>query len=136
MQKPFGRKERADMKPRVYIAGPMRGKPGFNFAEFDKAEKFLHDQGFTPISPAAMDRLYEGWGDAPPEDLPVDDTLKRRCMSRDLAAVLDLRPERGDFLFVLRGWEESKGAQAEIAVAKFMGLSIVFEWDLTFSRRM
>lgn len=124
------------MKPKAYIAGPMRGKPGFNFEAFDKAEKLLYTKGFTPISPAAMDRLFEGWGEFPPEDLAVDTDLKVRCMSRDLAVVLTLRREAGDCLYVLKGWENSRGAKAEIAVAKFMDLPVCFEMDLTFGRKV
>jgi len=120
------------MKPKAYIAGPMRGKPNFNFEAFDRAEKFLYTKGFTPISPAAMDRLFEGWGPTPPEDLPVDSDLLAMCMRRDLIALLDLRREAGDCLYVLKGWENSRGAKAEIAVARFLDLPICFEMDLTF----
>ena len=33
-------------KPRVYIAGPMRGRPFYNFPAFDKACSELNQQGF------------------------------------------------------------------------------------------
>src|SRR5690606_7315289 len=40
-------------KPHVYIAGPMRGLPLFNFPAFDAARDLAQREGFTPISPAA-----------------------------------------------------------------------------------
>jgi hypothetical protein len=114
----------------------MRGKPDLNFPAFDIAEKFLYGKGFVPVSPAMMDRLYEGWGPAPPADLVVDTELVARCMRRDVNALLDLRPENGDCLYVLHGWENSAGSKAEIAVARSIGLPIVYEFDLTFNPKM
>lgn len=120
-------------RPKIYIAGPMRGRPQFNFPAFDAAEKFLAAQGFTPISPAAMDRLYEGWNPHPPADLAVDTDLKVRCMSRDLAVIFTLRPENGDCLYLLDGWKDSAGARVELSLAKFLCLPVVFQgtWGLT-----
>jgi len=67
---------------------------------------------------------------------PVNSDLLATCMRRDLIALLDLRRESGDCLYALKGWENSRGAKAEIAVAKFMDLPVCFEMDLTFGRKV
>ena len=41
---------------RIYIAGPMRGIPKYNFPLFDEAEKLLRQDGWEVSNPAAMDR--------------------------------------------------------------------------------
>ena len=44
------------VKTTVYIAGPMRGYPRFNFDAFDAAQSHLESLGYRVISPAALDR--------------------------------------------------------------------------------
>src|SRR5262245_23383467 len=43
-------------KKKIYIAGPMRGYPSYNFPAFDEAEAALTAGGWRVLSPAAMDR--------------------------------------------------------------------------------
>ena len=113
--------------PRCYVAGPMRGYPGYNFPAFDAAEARVRELGFHPVSPAAMDRLYEGWGAAPPEDLEVATEDAKRFMRRDLAVLFELDAGAGDAIYLLNGWEKSKGARAELALAEFLGLCVILE---------
>ena len=114
---------------KFYVAGPMRGYPNFNFDNFDLVRDALKQMGHVAVSPADMDRLYEGWNQYAPADLPVDHELKVRCMARDMNFILhNLRPERGDGICLLHGWQDSMGAKAEIALAAFLGLRIV-EYD-------
>jgi hypothetical protein len=113
--------------PKCYIAGPMRGYKNFNFDAFDDAAIDMTEEGHVAINPAAMDRLYEGWANYPPLDLKVDQRLKERCMRRDLEAIFDLRPENGDFVYMLKGWEQSSGALVEKALAEFLGLGVIYQ---------
>ena len=111
---------------RVYIAGPMRGREYYNFRAFDKAAKELQERGFDTISPADMDRLngfdpfilspntnWDGW--------PTGFDLVA-CVQRDLCAVIN-----ADAIYMLSGWESSKGSRAEKAVAEWMGHKIMYE---------
>lgn len=111
---------------KVYIAGPMRGKAHFNFDSFDHAAEKLKADGWVAISPTDMDRVYEGWEWYPPEDLKVDHGLKIRCISRDLALLITFDPTT-DAIYLLKGWEDSKGALTEKALAEFLGLTIMFQ---------
>lgn len=122
------------MKKKVYIAGPMRSNAhksyeGYNFDAFDKAEKLLRDLGMIPISPAAMDRLFEGYGKYPPLEETTGNKVYTqhsllRFISRDLNAI-----GYCDAIYLLQGWEHSKGARVEFALAEFLGLEIIYEVD-------
>jgi hypothetical protein len=43
-------------RPKVYVAGPMTGYPGFNYGAFDEARDLLASEGWDVISPADLDR--------------------------------------------------------------------------------
>jgi len=110
-------------KPKAYIAGPMTGHSHFNFFTFDLVEARLRDKGYIPVSPAQIDRTMEGWGEFPPTTgLTLAD--RKNFIRRDLNAILELDPDHGDAIFLLPGWQNSKGAQAEYALAVFIGIEI------------
>ena len=108
------------MKKKVYVAGKMRGCDHYNFPAFDTAAKHLRAEGWTVINPAEMDRLYEGWGEYPPEEWEFNTEDATRMIMRDLSAITGC-----DAIYMLDGWEHSKGARAEIALAQFLGLEIL-----------
>lgn len=94
----------------IYIAGPMRGFPRFNFDAFDQAERALSEMGMVPISPAAMDREI---GFNPDTDEP-DRAFLEAAMRRDIDAIM-----RADAVVMLPGWEKSTGAFAERHLARW-----------------
>ena len=114
-------------RPVVYIAGPMRGVPHFNFPAFDAAKSYLIGLGYEVWSPADFDRELDGFdpykaeyetaeGCADfPKTMDFDDVVLR-----DLTAVTLC-----DAIALLPGWEKSKGAVAEIAVAHWMGKPVM-----------
>lgn len=113
-----------------YIAGPMRGLPYFNFPAFDEAALQLRNQGFEVISPAEMDR-HIGFD---PETLGPDYDWNdlNKCnfslmdaIDRDVAAL-----KKCDAIFMLRGWEKSKGAKAEKALAEWIGLVVSYQEEI------
>lgn len=112
------------VRPRVYIAGPMRGLPEFNFPAFDDAAKRLRAQGWDVISPADLDR-------AAPHQATTDEEASRECqiheyMERDLTdTLLTFRKSKGDAIAMLPGWENSHGAVTEFMVARWAGLRIL-----------
>ena len=110
------------IKKKIYVAGPMRGYNNYNFDAFDEAEVRLQEEGWITVSPAAMDRLYEGWGKYPPVGFIADEEFVKQCMRRDLDAIYDV-----DAIYMLKGWEDSDGARAEYALAFCLGKQIIFE---------
>jgi hypothetical protein len=111
---------------RIYLAGPMRGLPHFNFPAFDYAAKLLRADGYIVFSPAERDR--EAYG-VEIEHNPTGDETKvtnpactiNDCMKADCNWICD----RADAVALLPGWEKSTGANAELALGKALGLSFI-----------
>jgi len=105
----------------AYLAGPMRGYQAFNFPAFDEAAARGRSLGWHILSPAEMDRDI-GFD-------PLLDSLAgfdmNAAIDRDIAAIRSLSKEDGDAVVMLPGWEQSKGARAEKALAEWMGLRIL-----------
>lgn len=100
---------------RIYIAGPMRGYPDYNFPAFDAAAERFRNLGWTVVNPAEMDR-ERGFDET--KDTPDKAFLKHAILS-DLLEISTC-----DAIAVLPGWERSKGANAEISLAIFLNLDI------------
>ena len=98
----------------VYIAGPMSGIKEFNFPAFDAASAKYRALGYTVMSPAEMDRLvgFDPTGMTGREDLALHGFSIREALVRDLETVTTCNG-----IILLEGWEQSKGARAELALA-------------------
>jgi len=99
----------------VYLGGPMRGYEHYNFPAFDRHQAELEKQGYTVISPASLDR-EAGFN---PETDPVTPELIREMILRDCEAIA-----KSDAIFLMKGWEKSKGVAVEKAMAEFLDLPI------------
>ena len=117
------------MKDSIYIAGPMRSIPYYNFHAFDIARDFLLADGWKKVfSPADMDRAA-GF-DALKKEWPKDYNWSvipeafefEKCIGRCIKVV-----RMCDAIYMLKGWENSKGAKAERAVAEWCGKKVLFE---------
>lgn len=98
----------------IYVCGPMRGHDDLNFPAFDKAADELRAAGYDVFNPADHDREFESrWG-APP--------TTRQALTVDVRWICT----QADGIAVLSGWEESLGAQAEVALARAIGLPVNF----------
>lgn len=107
------------MKIKVYIAGPMRGIPEFNFPAFHDAAKQLRQLGYLVFNPAEFDQIFCL---DPKIAQPIHDYIRR-----DVHIIInELTPGR-DGVVLLPGWAYSSGATAEHALAKWCGLNI---WTL------
>lgn len=95
---------------KVYLAGPMRGIPEFNFPAFEEAEQSLLSQGIDVISPHKMD-IMNGFD---PQDHSTLPSLEE-CAQRDIEAIFQV-----DALVFLPGWSQSRGAKAEKALAEWL----------------
>lgn len=100
----------------IYIAGPMRHYPQFNFPAFDAARDAFTADGWRVISPADIDREH---GIDPNTPRVFSAAECRELARRDIAAILE-----SDAIAMLPGWERSAGASAELAVAKWIGLEV------------
>lgn len=121
-----GKKGERMSKKSIYIAGPMRGKPYYNFPAFDIAAMKLMSDGWVVISPADMDRRngFDAMQLPPDADwcaIPPGFDFNE-CIDRDIAAV-----KQCDAMFLLYGWQDSAGARAEHALAEWMGKQILCE---------
>lgn len=107
----------------IYIAGPMTGLPDFNFPAFFEAEQGLRDQGWITVNPARED-LNEGYVELGPDDefITTDKFDLSTVLLWDLKAVADCKAT-----YFLRGWEDSKGAKAEHALAVALGKPILYQ---------
>jgi len=114
----------------IYIAGPMRGYKHYNFPAFDAAKKELESDGSTVISPADLDR-DSGFDETNfPEDWDWGTTASsfplKDAARRDVDAIFD-----SDAIYLLDGWQDSTGANAELALARWLGLEIIKQTDET-----
>lgn len=108
--------------PGAYVAGPMRGYVKFNFPAFNEARNRLVKKGWTVISPADIDKAS-----GIDEDDPSEGSQDRQhtFAYRDFHALHYLRPEHGDAIAMLPGWENSAGATAEFFLARWLGLKVL-----------
>ena len=97
----------------IYIAGPMAGLPDLNFHAFYNAEKQLEAAGWKPINPARFNHVF---GVEPKGKL-----LDAVCES-DRAAIPFLAA-----IYLLTGWQKSKGARRELEVALRHNLMVIVE---------
>lgn len=96
----------------IYISGPMSGLPEYNRPAFHKKEAELRAHGCRVLNPAKI-------GDLPYEMYwPIN------------RAMLD----GSDAIYMLDGWENSKGARKEFAHAVKSGLLVMFESAAFFNK--
>ena len=137
---------------RIYISGPMTGIPDGNRPAFDAVEERLTAQGFFVINPHHISDLF-----GTEEELKasfkayyrlLDDTstpegihgkvwdvkfkeldehssiIARAVMAADIAALNSC-----DVIYLLRGWQSSRGAKKELEVALRNGLKVMLQED-------
>lgn len=107
-----------------YLAGPMRGIREHNFPAFFHADEWLTRRGWYVLNPARMD-IVAGFDPSrnDPNKAYTPEEM-REFARRDTNAILSLRGERGDALFLLPGWEQSRGVAFEKPLAEFTGLLV------------
>lgn len=97
------------MRQRVYISGAIAHHDLQERKEtFGRAARFLDLKGYKPVNPFD-------------NGLP-DEADWREHMRADLEMLLWC-----DCIYMLRGWEHSKGARLELEVAVSTGIRVLFE---------
>jgi len=94
---------------KIYIAGPMTGYEDFNYPAFHAAERKL---ALCDVCNPA--RNFEGI-----QDLPYKEYIRQ-----DIKTLLEC-----DAIYLLCGWENSRGARLEKHIADVLGLEIHFQGD-------
>ena len=90
---------------RVYIAGPMSGLPGLNYAAFNNVARQLRELGYHVENPAENPAPACGSWEA--------------YMRMAIAQLVTC-----DEIHMLRGWSMSKGAKIERELAGHLGLVV------------
>lgn len=99
----------SERKPVVFIAGPMTGYHNFNCDEFNTEARILEERGFTVLNPAML-----------------PDGLKHEQYLNITISML----EQADAVFLLNGWEKSRGATREFDRADELGLLFLYQdWE-------
>lgn len=92
---------------KIYLSGPMTGLPDLNFPAFHEQAARLRKLGFGVVNPAEIN--------------PDASLSWEQCMRADIKALCDC-----DVIYLLPGWEGSKGAHLELHIAHRLGLDIKY----------
>lgn len=118
---------------RIYLAGPMRGIPEFNFPTFHAVAWALRQNGHEVFSPAEKDIERHGGVDISKGNKhgsleQAQDEHKfslRQALHQDLEYIC----LHADIVYLLPGWETSSGSMAEhrtAAALRSEGMEIVY----------
>ena len=104
------------MRPKVYISGAIaHHKIEERKATFAQAACELSERGFEPVNPF--------------ENGVPEDAHWKEHMKADIGMLVGC-----DYIYMLRGWELSKGAKLEFDVASSSGINVMFQ-DQKASRK-
>lgn len=92
---------------KIYLAGPMSSIPDYNYPAFNKAAKKLRAEGHFVGNPAELSPATKDY---------------RACLAVDLAWIT----AHADAIALLPGWEHSRGARCEHALAQCLGLKFIY----------
>jgi hypothetical protein len=140
ISKKMKKKEPKDTNPvrQIFIAGPMTGVDMFNFPAFDLASASLISAGYNVYSPADKDRDLLGvdkmWLPKK-EDVEGDwNSLKLNASDGSpfdwkvaYANGVEWLSRTATGIYMLGGWEFSRGARSEHAIAVALQLPVGYE---------
>ncbi len=92
----------------VYISGRITNNENYK-EEFSKAECWLKLNDYTPINTARVGEV-------------LPNLTYQQFMAIDYKLI-----EISDAIFMLDGWQKSKGACAELAFAKSLGKKVIYQ---------
>lgn len=111
---------------RLYVSGPMTGRPGHNAAAFDAATARLRALGHDVINPAEETiRRYGSWEAAAQHPWAAHLLWDLRMIAEGADPASTAGPV--DMVVVLPDWESSPGASTEVEWARKLGVTIVDE---------
>jgi hypothetical protein len=92
---------------KIYISGAITGMPDLNRPAFQKAAEEIAANGNVFINPHEICAGLEGWNDC------MKMCIREICLA--------------DQVYMLTGWQKSKGAKIEHSIAKRLGIPIVYQ---------
>ncbi len=92
----------------VYLSGKITNNENYK-KEFAAAKLFLRQMGYIVINPAELDEIVEG--------LTYEQIMQLCYRLIDIA----------DIIFMVSGWQKSKGANAELSYAKSLGKKVMYQ---------
>lgn len=114
----------ANGKKLIYISGKITGDDNYRI-KFAMAEKRLTRDGYSVLNPVEeadkLDRLHQVLGRA----APTWSEYMKKC-------ILVIRD--ADEVYMLRDWQESRGARLEHYIASELGINILYEEEATEDR--
>lgn len=96
-------------KPKVYISGGITGVDDY-MTHFLKAESKLIEDGYSVVNPAKVNSML-------PQDTDYEEYMKMSMCMLDMC----------DYIYLLKGWQESRGANREYGYALAKEKTIMFE---------
>ena len=93
----------------VYLSGKISGNENYK-KDFAVAEVYLRQLGYIVVNPAQLDEIST-------EKLTYEQYM-RICYK-----LIDI----SDIVFMVSGWKDSKGANAELTYAKSLGKKVMYQ---------
>ena len=93
----------------VYLSGKITENKNYKY-DFNVAEVYLRNQGYTVINPAQLDEIST-------KELSYEQYMQICYRLIDIS----------DIIFMVSGWQSSKGANAELSYAKSLGKKVMYQ---------
>jgi hypothetical protein len=108
-------------KFKIFIAGPMRRYPNYNFDKFDKIEKLLKDNGIDCINPGRISRKFK--------EVEVNNDIN---VYNEMVKLQQEAQNTCNAILLLDGWQWSKGVKLEMKTAAENNFQFLLEEDVDF----
>lgn len=108
--------------PRVYISGPITGVENYNTKAFCDAESHLLRAGFSVVNPLRINGVIDCMNEIIITREEHSSHPREYYLKKDIARLVEC-----DYIFFLKGWENSKGALFERSVANELKISELFK---------
>ncbi len=93
----------------VYLSGRISDNPNYK-SDFASAEHFLNQMRYIVVNPARLDEISN-------KPLTYQEYMKICYRLIDIS----------DMIFMVSGWQNSKGANAELTYAKSLGKKVMYQ---------
>ena len=104
---------------RIYISGPISDKEDLNRKAFKEVEELIRNKGHQPVNPHEVGKQIDGKSFDNLKDMYAE------YMRLDIRALLDCQA-----IYLLRGWERSKGCLIEVDIANVLHMQFIYEGEL------
>ena len=106
-------------KFKIFIAGPMRGYPNYNFDKFDAYEKLLKDKGIECVNPGRISRKFK--------EVEVNNDIN---VYNEMVKLQQEAEKTCNAILLLDGWQWSKGVMLEVKTAAENDFQFLLEEDI------